>query len=94
VKHGADISVYDRLVWPEAQVGEWLAIGYRRRELRAYLGDAEYDYLQPLAAAAAQAPKDPDRLVFVLPGIMGSQLSIARESGPDNLLWLDPVDFQ
>ena len=41
MKHGADISVYDRLVWPEAQVGEWLAIGYRRRELRAYLSKTE-----------------------------------------------------
>ena len=25
------------MVWPEQQVGDWLAIGYRRRELRAYL---------------------------------------------------------
>jgi len=91
---GSDVSVYDRLVWPEAQVGEWLAIGYRRRELRAYLGDAEYDYLKPLAEAAAQAKRDPDRVVFFLPGIMGSQLSVAREAPPDNLLWLDPVDFQ
>ncbi|HMA12343.1 MAG TPA: hypothetical protein VKO83_10675, partial [Steroidobacteraceae bacterium] len=94
MKPGTDISVYDRMVWPEAQVGEWLAIGYRRRDLRAYLGDAEYDYLQPLAVAAAQARRDPDRCVFVLPGIMGSQLSLAREQPPDNLLWLDPVDFQ
>jgi pimeloyl-ACP methyl ester carboxylesterase len=94
MKYGADISVYDRMVWPEALVGEWLAIGYRRRELRAYLGDAEYDYLQPMAVAAAQARRDPNRCVFVLPGIMGSQLSIARESPPDNLLWLDPADFQ
>jgi pimeloyl-ACP methyl ester carboxylesterase len=94
MKFAADISVYDRMVWPEAQVGEWLAIGYRRRELRAYLGDAEYDYLQPLALAAAQATRDPDRCVFVLPGIMGSQLSVARDCPPDNLLWLDPADFQ
>jgi hypothetical protein len=82
------------MVWPEALVGEWLAIGYRRRELRAYLGDAEYDYLQPMAVAAAQARRDPDRCVFVLPGVMGTQLGLARESPPDNLLWLDPCDFQ
>lgn len=88
------VTVYDRMVWPEAQVGDWLAIGYRRRELRAYLGDAEYEYLQPLAMAAARARKDPDRCVFVLPGIMGSQLSVARDSPPDNLLWVDPAGFQ
>jgi hypothetical protein len=82
------------MVWPPEQVGEWLAIGYRRRELRAYLGDAEYDYLQPMAVAAAQARRDPDRCVFVVPGIMGSQLGLTREAPPDNLLWLDPTDFQ
>jgi pimeloyl-ACP methyl ester carboxylesterase len=94
IRSDSDISVYDRMVWPEAKVGEWLATGHRRRELRAYLGDAEYEHLRPLAQAAASARRDPDRCVFVLPGIMGSQLSIARESPPDNLLWLDPADFQ
>ncbi len=82
------------MVWPEAQVSEWLATGQRRRALRAYLGDREYEHLQPLAAAAHRARRDPDRCVFVLPGIMGSQLSLARESPPDNLLWLDPAGFQ
>jgi pimeloyl-ACP methyl ester carboxylesterase len=88
-------SVYDRLVWPEAEIGHLLATGQRRRELRAYLGDAEYDRLQPQAVAAMQARRDPDRVVFVLPGIMGSQLSLPRERPePDNLLGLDPAVFQ
>jgi len=88
-------SAYDRLVWPEAEIGHLLATGQRRRELRAYLGDAEYDRLQPQAVAAAQAQRDPQRVVFVLPGIMGSQLSLPRQRpDPDNLLWLDPTDFQ
>jgi len=88
-------SMYDRLVWPEADLGPLLATGQRRRELRAYLGDAEYDRLQPQAVAAVQATRNPDRVVFVLPGIMGSQLSLPREKPqPDNLLWLDPADFQ
>jgi pimeloyl-ACP methyl ester carboxylesterase len=88
-------SVYDRLVWPEAQIGHLLASGERRRELRAYLGDKEYDRLQPQAIAAVSAKRDPDRCVFVLPGIMGSQLSLPRERPqPDNLLWVDPAGFQ
>jgi pimeloyl-ACP methyl ester carboxylesterase len=82
------------MVWPETKVGQWLATGERRRELRAYLGDAEYEHLRPLAIAAASTSRDPDRCVFVLPGIMGSQLCVARDSPPDNLLWLDPADFQ
>lgn len=93
VKAAGSVSAYDRMVWPESQVGEWLAIGYRRRELRAFLGETEYDRLQPLAVAAARAKRDPDRCVFVLPGVMGSQLALAREAPPDNLLWLDPVDI-
>jgi pimeloyl-ACP methyl ester carboxylesterase len=82
------------MVWPEAQVGEWLATGQHRRELRAYMGDMEYERLQPQAIAAAKATRDPNRSVYVLPGIMGSQLGVAREHAPDNLLWLDPTDFQ
>jgi len=90
-----EISAYDRLVWPETEIAHLLATGQRRREFRAYFGDAEYERLLPLAVAALRAPRDPDRLVYVLPGIMGSQLSLSRQRpDPDNLLWLDPADFQ
>jgi pimeloyl-ACP methyl ester carboxylesterase len=90
-----EVSAYDRLVWPETEITHLLATGQRRREFRAYLGDAEYERLLPLAVAALRAQRDPDRLVYVLPGIMGSQLSLPRERPePDNLLWLDPADFQ
>lgn len=92
---GDEISAYDRLVWPDQDLAHLLATGQRRREFRAYFGDAEYERLLPLASAAASARRDPDRVVFVLPGIMGSQLSLPRERpDPDNLLWLDPHDFQ
>lgn len=92
---GEEISAYDRLVWPEGQIAHLLVTGQRRREFRAYFGDAEYERLLPLAAASLSVSRDPDRLVFVLPGIMGSQLSLPRERpDPDNLLWLDPADFQ
>lgn len=89
-----DVSVYDRLVWPEGVVEQLLASGERRRELIAYFGEAEYARLQPLAVAAAAATQDPDRCVVVIPGLMGSQLSLRRAGpAPDDLLWLDPTDI-
>ncbi len=89
------VSVYDRLVWPEGALEALLASGERRRELVAYLGEAEYVALRPIAVAAAKAPRRAEHVVYLVPGIMGSQLGLAREAGqPDNLLWLDPVDFQ
>lgn len=90
-----EVSVYDRLVWPEGAIEALLASGERRRELVAFLGEQEYTALQPLANAAARAAKDPDRVVVLVPGIMGSQLGKPRPAPlPANLLWIDPVDFQ
>jgi len=89
------VSPYDRLVWPEGAIEHLLATGQRRREVMAYLGDDEYQLLQPMAVAAAAASADRNHCVFIVPGIMGSQLGIPRQSPlPDNLLWLDPTDFQ
>lgn len=89
-----DISAYDRLVWPEGQVERWLASGEHRRELVAYFGDLEYAHLRQLAIAAAAVTPDPERVVFYVPGIMGSQLAQPRpRPAPDNLLWLDPSDI-
>lgn len=91
----AEISAYDRLVWPDGQVEQWLASGDHRRELIAYFGETEYASLRTLAlAAAAAAPPDPARVVYYVPGIMGTQLAQARaRPTPDNLLWLDPTDI-
>jgi len=89
-----DISPYDRLVWPEGVVEQLLATGQRRRELVAYFGEPEYERLRPLAVAAAAATQDPQRCVYVVPGIMGSQLGLPRVRPlPDNMLWLDPNDI-
>jgi pimeloyl-ACP methyl ester carboxylesterase len=91
----AEVSAYDRLVWPEGQVERWLVSGERRRELVAYFGEPEYTHLRALALAAAPVTADPDRVVYFVPGIMGSQLAQSRERpAPDNLLWLDPTDIQ
>ncbi|MET0279562.1 MAG: hypothetical protein ABW278_00360 [Steroidobacteraceae bacterium] len=90
-----EISAYDRMVWPDGQVETWLVSGEHRRELMAYFGEAEYLALRRLAIAAAAATPDPDRCVFFVPGIMGSQLCQPRERPlPDNLIWLDPGDIQ
>lgn len=90
----SDISVYDRLVWPEGMIEELLASGERRRELIAYFGEAEYARLQPMAIAAVATKKDPDRCVYVVPGLMGTQLCIRRAAPvPDDVLWLDPTDI-
>lgn len=90
-----EISAYDRMVWPEGQVEGWLASGEHRRELTAWFGETEYALLQRLAFAAAAVDQDPDRCVYCVPGLMGSQLSLPRARPlPDNLLWLDPGDIQ
>ena len=89
-----DVSVYDRLVWPEGTVEHLLCTGQQRRRLIAYFGEAEYARLQPLAVAAAAVKQDPDRCVYVVPGLMGSQLCLPRQGPvPDDLLWLDPHDI-
>jgi hypothetical protein len=89
-----DISPYDRLVWPAGVVEQLLATGQRRRELVAFFGEPEYERLRPMAVAAAAATQDPQRCVYIVPGIMGSQLGLPRTRPlPDNLLWLDPNDI-
>jgi hypothetical protein len=83
------------MVWPEGQLEARLASGAQRRELAAWLGETEYGFLQRLALAAAAVDQDPDRVVYYVPGLMGSQLSVPRAPPlPDNLLWVDPGDIQ
>ena len=91
----APISVYDRMCWPAGELERALELGTHRRELRAYLGAGEYALLSALARAATRVrrraayPK-----VYLLPGIMGTQLGFPRAAGlPRDLLWLDPSDI-
>ncbi len=95
MERDADISPYDRMLWAEGELEQALASGARRRDVQAYLGDAEYQLLVPLAQAAARAPRDPACCVHLIPGIMGSQLGVLRAPGePADLLWVDPQDVQ
>jgi pimeloyl-ACP methyl ester carboxylesterase len=95
----AEISVYDRMCWPEAELERALAGGAHRRELAAYLGGYEYSILAALArqGVAAQRRRSPGRSalkIYLLPGILGSQLGRPRGGGePPDLLWIDPSDI-
>ena len=99
MSHAAEVSVYDRMCWPEAELERALAGGAHRRELAAYLGGYEYDTLATLArqsvAARRRRVAGRGRLkVYLLPGILGSQLGRARAAGePPDLLWIDPTDI-
>lgn len=89
----AGISVYDRLRRSDEQLLHWLASGTHGHEVATTLGESEYQLLAPLARQAAAAPRDPDRLAVIVPGIMGSQLGRPRPAPwPADLLWIDPVD--
>jgi len=89
------ISPYDRLSWSDREVEQLLATGVHRRELVSYFGESEYRELARLARAARRSspPTDTPR-VFIVPGIMGSQLGLARRAPlPHDILWLDPTDI-
>jgi pimeloyl-ACP methyl ester carboxylesterase len=90
----ADLSIYDKLRRTDEELEAWLVSGAHHRELVAQLGEAEYELLAPLARAAAVASIDPSTQVFILPGIMGSQLGrIRAPPWPANLVWIDPSDI-
>jgi pimeloyl-ACP methyl ester carboxylesterase len=99
MRPAAEISVYDRMCWPEAELERALAAGAHRRELAAYLGGYEYATLAALArrseAVRRRRAGRPSRLkIYLLPGILGSQLGRARSAGePPDLLWIDPSDI-
>lgn len=100
----SEISVYDRMCWPDGELPAALAAGAHRRELTAYFGEREYRLLTGLARRAAQAQSAPRRAaalahfpapprIYLLPGLLGSQLGWPRRGGaPPDLLWLDPHD--
>ncbi|MBV9911992.1 MAG: hypothetical protein JOZ93_05415 [Sinobacteraceae bacterium] len=90
------ITPYDRCAWRDVEVERLLLSGQQQQELSAYFGPAEYDELRRLARAAQEPPPGAPKVrVFIVPGIMGSQLGLRRPAPhPHDVLWLDPIDIQ
>jgi pimeloyl-ACP methyl ester carboxylesterase len=90
------VTPYDRFASGDSQIEEWLASGTRQHELSDYFGPAEYRSLAALArrARTVRVADDATR-VLIVPGIMGSQLGLARAAPlPNDIVWLDPLDIQ
>jgi len=89
------VTPYDRFAWSDTEVEHLLATGAHQRELIAYFGAQEYEELAALARKAAQTATAGGPKVFVVPGIMGSQLGLRRQAPlPNDVLWLDPIDIE
>ena len=89
------VTPYDRLAWTDTQVEHLLATGQYARELIGYFGANEYEELVRLSKQAQRVQPAPDAArVYVVPGIMGSQLGRLRRAPlPNDVLWLDPMDI-
>lgn len=74
----------------EDQVIALLRTGAHAALLSAYFGDVAYRELAQLAKIAATRRNPRGKVVFLLPGIMGSRLGSVRRQSP-SLLWLHPV---
>jgi pimeloyl-ACP methyl ester carboxylesterase len=90
------ITPYDRFAWSDVAVERMLVSGEQRQELAAYFGESEYVDLVRLARKAEGiGVNEASPHVVVVPGILGSQLGIARPRPlPNDVLWLDPIDIQ
>jgi pimeloyl-ACP methyl ester carboxylesterase len=90
------ITPYDRFAWSDVEIERLLVSGEHRQELTAYFGQAEYVDLVRLARKAERlGVNDAQPHVVVVPGILGSQLGIARQRPlPNDVLWIDPIDIQ
>jgi len=90
------ITPYDRFAWSDVETERMLASGEHRQELAAYFGETEYQDLTRLARKAQRVGvNDAYPHVVVVPGILGSQLGLARGRPlPNDVLWLDPIDIQ
>jgi len=91
------ITPYDRLALDEATLVALLASGTPNEGLVEYFGAGLHAELAKLARSTTRPRKTraaPRRRVYVLPGIMGSQLGFIRGGKrPNDILWLDPIDI-
>ncbi len=91
----ANLTAYDRLHWSATELETLLATGQHRRDLLAYFGHDDYERLAGLARhAAARAQRGPQPRVYVIPGMLGSELGLPRpEPWPADLIWVDALDI-
>ena len=89
------ITPYDRLALDEATLVSLLASPTRNEGLLDYFGAELHSELVKLARTTTRRKRGtPGRRVYVLPGIMGSQLGFIRgDQRPNDILWLDPIDI-
>jgi pimeloyl-ACP methyl ester carboxylesterase len=89
------ITPYDRLALDEATLVTLLASPARNEGLLDYFGAELHAELVELARSTTRRKRGaPGRRVYVLPGIMGSQLGFIRGGRrPNDILWLDPIDI-
>ena len=90
------VTPYDRFAWSDGEIEQFLLDGRHEEELVGYFGRREQRELVRLARQGARRPLDRHApCVFVVPGIMGSQLGTRRQRPlPDDILWLDPIDIE
>jgi pimeloyl-ACP methyl ester carboxylesterase len=88
------VTPYDRMALSEAALIALLASPQRHEGLVEYFGEKLHADLVKLARATQRPAGGPRRRVYLLPGIMGSQLGFVRGGQrPDDILWLDPIDI-
>ena len=90
------ITPYDRLALDEGSLIAALASRTPNEGLVEYFGEALHAELAALARTTTRKRKSraPQRRVYLLPGIMGSQLGFIRGGKrPNDILWLDPIDI-
>jgi pimeloyl-ACP methyl ester carboxylesterase len=88
------VTPYDRFALNEAALVALLAAPERNESLVEYFGaELHADLVELARATHGKRPRG--RRVYVLPGIMGSQLGFLRGGQkPNDVLWLDPIDIQ
>lgn len=88
------VTPYDRFALRAEEMERLLASGQHARDLIAYFGAEEYAELAALARSAQGRRGRRGERVYVIPGIMGSQLGLARAAPlPVDVVWLDPIDI-
>ena len=91
------ITPYDRLALDEATLISLLVASPPNEGLVEYFGTELHAELAALARATTRKSAKraaPRRRVYVLPGIMGSQLGFIRSGKrPNDIVWLDPIDI-